>query len=231
MFLTKHENSYYVRNNEKIPIIHMKPENGIYLSVIYQLTKNLEVSIEQIKILQQLISENIDESYEIVCFYPHAKAVYTKQVPEIIKRFDIFPYQCQDNTELGRFVEGAIRARGKYVLNAYMIAYEIDRIPKDGSYLSVVSPKLDTAPMFYNPLNILVPVCGSKEELMRLFLNLHNLNVRYGVGAELSHICRQQKLQMNVSQLRFGPSTVSFWSSYVNNLYSAVVPFLYRINH
>ncbi|KAH0793281.1 hypothetical protein GPJ56_002839 [Histomonas meleagridis] len=227
MYLSKYENTYVVRNNNKIPIIHTKPESGVYLSVIYQLTKSLDVSIEQIKIMKQLLDEKLDEnSYEIICSYPNSTEKYTSQLPEIRKTFKIFPYQSENSSLLGKLVEGTIRARGKYVIDAHAIIYELDKIPKDGSYFSVISPKLDNPPVFYKPNNILIPVCGSKEELMQIFLKLHNINISYGAGTEISYICKKHKIQMDISKHIYGPSALSFWRSFFNNIYSVIVSLL-----
>lgn len=153
-------------------IVSLQPHKGMLLSVVYLCDRDVFIIREQITCLSHIISKTFPETrgIEFLCFIPNENKSIMAQMENLqqsIRSIRIFRIDSKSQSK--RFVHGALFAKGKFVVDARQLVYELDDLKNSSdNFIKFVHQRGK-----HNCFT--VPVCGTKTALITAFTRLHLL--------------------------------------------------------
>jgi hypothetical protein len=165
----------------------------ILLSVIYVCTSEVYVIREQLTCLSHLIASSFARRvrYEFLCFVPpDSKRLLAGQLSAVRV------FRMKSDEPILRFMAAACYARGRLLVDARQLCYEIDRLKEKRpgeQFITMLCPA-------GQPSAFERPIAGEKEALIALFRSVHC--TAYGAQYEMELLSNEKSAQKEGRSIR-----------------------------
>jgi hypothetical protein len=199
-------NRFLDRGDDEDSDVHIDASKNMILSVVYMCGPSVSVVREQITCLSHIIEETFKSKYqyEFLCFVPkkHKTIIYElENLADALKAIRIF----RADSVFEAFVWGCVKGRGRYVVDARQVVYEIDHISEacknQEGFIRVLQPE-------GLPSAFCIPISGAKDVLLNVFKRLHFLG--YGAFFEMEFLCEMMERKIDFVKREYGMSRITF---------------------
>jgi hypothetical protein len=205
------------------------PLPDIYLSVLFYVSSDLDITRERLRRICEYLNTNIPEKkFEILCFVPPEEIGNYSNGPSLRTQFpQVFLISdIEQPMTIRSFTCLALKARGFFLIDAEYLKEELPKLPAEPNpaYLSVIVP-LSDHPCFVRSHEFIV-VAAAKKAAMTVIRNLHGSE--FGVGQEIELIAKEKELELNIEEKKVGAwdHALGYWI--VVKLAGLMIRFMYK---
>lgn len=212
--------------------IFLEPYKDYFISVIYRCDSEISVIREQIVCLSHILSKQLNfkkQHYEFICLVPpyidqlYDKLIYLSHDLTVIR-----PFLVENLTDLGQFMYGGLNSKGKFIVDARYLAYELDfilSIRKKSHYIKCIRPNN----VFLSKITRFLPIIATKDTMTTVFRQMHTTGL--GSFAEFEFLCFNYKVTFDINPFNYirihHPIIESLYSSFIQKIIFCMYFFRY----
>ena len=212
--------------------IFLEPSKNYFISIIYKCDSEISIIREQLVCLSHILSKQLNfrkERYEFICLVPpYINQLYDKLLNLSRSLTAIRPFLIDNLSDLEQFMFGGLNSKGKFIVDARYLVYELDfilSIRHRSDYVKCIRPE--------NQLSSIVtrflPIIATKRAVTTVFRQMHTTGI--GSFAEFEFLCFNYKITFDVIPFNYikikHPIIESFYSSIIQKIIMSMYYFRY----